>query len=315
MPRRHRLFVIVLTVVLAGAPAVAHADEADNFTCRARAMKDSLGAIDALMNEAIAAVVARANQRGALRCDAACIVRELQAGVGGSYHHPRTWVPHARFAKRVRESALVERCHLKFRDTIYGARAYDKPWLYPFTGRIIFVADSIRLSGRMVGLDKIEHFIREGLEHWRFVAQPGGDIAASIAREAGPPRRQFAWTEHGLKGLSLTGVFAYADLAAGYAGFRFWNDLLSIGSPESYISRDAATGRYAVQRPFTFAAYVTDAWDEAINCSTFDARLAADVALALRQRTATCPVAEPASLAQLPDARLYVNPALLPALR
>ena len=56
-----------------------------------------------------------------------------------------------------------------FGETIYGARLYNQPWLFPFLGRIILVSDSVRLSDRIVGLDKINHFIREGLAHWRDV--------------------------------------------------------------------------------------------------------------------------------------------------
>jgi putative sterol carrier protein len=43
------------------------------------------------------------------------------------------------------------------------------------------VADSILLSGRVVGTDKIDHFIREGLEHW-FVRVTRGDVAVSHRR-------------------------------------------------------------------------------------------------------------------------------------
>lgn len=302
------------TVVMAamlGAPGLALADESDNFTCRARLTRDSLDALDALMNARIQEALDRANRRGAAACDASCLLVELQKQIGASSLDLRTLVPHARFEKWITRQPGLDRCHLKFSDTIYGARRYDQPWLFPFHGRVIFVSDSILLSGRVVGLDKINHFIREGLEHWRDVTGRGRAIASILDEELGSPARRFRWTEYGLKGWSLTGVLAYADLAAGYSGFQFWTDLLSIGSPASYVGRDASSGRFLQTRPFTFAAYVNNAWDEGINYSIFQPVLGREVAAALAHRELSLPVGDCRSLASLPDARLYVNPACL----
>lgn len=304
--------LIVIVGLILGHPGRARADETDNFTCRNRLSRDSLGTLDALMNARIREAIDRANRREGAGCDASCLLRDLQAGIGGSYPSPVTLIPRSRFTKWIAEQPDVERCHLKFRESIYGARPYDQPWLFPFTGRIIFVADSIRLSSRVVGIDKIDHFIREGLAHWRAIDRRGGDIRSVLKRELGPPRRQFRWTEYGLKGMSLTGVLAYGDLAAGYFGYRFWNDLLSLGRPESFVAYDAMGERFTQQRAFSFAAYVNDAWDESINCSAFHPTLAREVAAALRQRSTTCPVSDCLTLAGLPQARLYVNPACLP---
>jgi hypothetical protein len=217
-----------------------------------------------------------------------------------------------RIVQQISERPDVERCHLAFRDTIYGARPYNQPWLVPFTGRIILVADSILLSGRVIGLDKIDHFIREGLVHWRTV-EKGGDIAVSMAREVGRPDRPLGWTEYGLKGMSMTGVFAYADLAAGYSGFRFWNDVLSVGQSNSFVARDAAHHTFTKQRAFTFADYVNDAWDEGINRSVFHPALGRDIDAALISRSIRTDLDACRALASLPDARLYVNPACLTA--
>jgi hypothetical protein len=301
----------VILAAMLGAPAPARADESDNFTCRARLTRDSLGALDGLMNARIQAALDRANRRGATACGANCLVSELQKHIGASALDPRTLVPHARFEKWITRQPAVDRCHLKFSDTIYGGRPYDQPWLFPFHGRVIFVADSILLSGRVVGLDKINHFIREGLEHWRDATGRGRDIASILDEELGSPAGKFRWTEYGLKGWSLTGVLAYADLAAGYSGFQFWTDLLSTGESASYVAWDASSGRFVQTRPFTFATYVNDAWDEGINYSTFQPGLGREVSAALARRALSLPVADCRSLASLPDARLYVNPACL----
>jgi hypothetical protein len=194
------------------------------------------------------------------------------------------------------------------RESIYGARPYDQPWLFPVTGRIIFLADTIHLSGHVVGLDKINHFVREGLLHWRAVHHEAADIAMVMAQELGPPKRQLGMNEHGLKGLSLTGVVSYADLAASYSGFQFWTDLLAIGGRHAFIDYDAAHARFTVRRGFAFAAYVNASWDEGINHASYDPALAREVDAALRARGLTAPLSDCRALAALPQAHLYVNP-------
>jgi len=302
---------IVAVVLVVGRADRVRADESDNFTCAARVTRDSLTAIDALMNAKIQEAIGRINikisKRGGAGCDEACRIDALLDAIGRSSPSRPAGIPHSKIAKAIDDIPGLDRCHLKFGETIYGARRYNRPWLFPFTGRIIFVADSIRLSGHLVGLDKVDHFIREGLDHWRRLRK-GGDIASEIRREVGEPHGQFQWTEYGVKGMSLTGVFAYADLAAGYYGYRFWSDVLSLGRPESFVSVDATSGRVTQQRSFTFAAYVNDAWDESVNRSVFNPTLGKEVTEALRQRSLGSPARDCKDLAGLPDARLYVNP-------
>ena len=315
--RKRRPFVAIVVVVLSALMArEVAADETDNFTCRSRPMRDALEQLDRLMNARIREAVARANDRAGNRCDAACFERlardELREKIGGSYRPLPTLIPHATFMKSVSDLPDLDRCHLRFSETIYGARAYNRPWMYPFHRRIIFVADSIRLAGRVVGLDKMNHFIREGLEHWRAVNEQGATIASDLARELGTPTRHAAWTEQGLKGVGLTGVLAYADLAASYSGFRFWSDLLTLERPQSFVEVDPVGGRLRQARVFTFATYVNDAWDETINRSKLDAKLRQEVEATLRRRGLS-PGSDCRHLAALPDARLYVNPECLPA--
>ncbi len=304
--------LLCLVACLLGAPRQAFADETDNFTCRLRVLRDSLYALDAIMNARIQATLVQVNARRD-RCDASCLVHQLEADIGGAYPHPLTGIPHSNFERWIGERRDVDRCRVGFSDSIYGARPYNQPWLFPFTGRIILLADSIRVAGHLIGIDKINHFIREGLTHWRAVQRPGGDIAAVMVKELGPPRRQLRWNEYGLKGWSLTGVLAYSDLAASYSGYRFWRDISSVGEAGSFIQVDAATGKFVQWRTVSFADYVNDAWDEGVNCSEFQPALAKQVASALAKRTMTCPVADASPMSGLPDGRLYINPKQLAA--
>jgi hypothetical protein len=306
--RAVRLGLVTLVLVLA-AQVAGLADETDNFTCRHRRLSDSARPLDAWVNARIYEAVEHANRRQG--CDRACLSRELQRAVGRSVLHPATLVPHSALGLWASRDSDIDRCHLMLRESIYGARPYDQPWLFPVTGRIIFLADSIHLSGHVVGIDKINHFVREGLLHWRAVHHEAADIAVVMAQELGPPKRQLGMNEHGLKGLSLTGVVSYADLAASYSGFRFWTDLLSIGGRDSFVDHDTTRGRFAVRREFTFAAYVNASWDEGINHGSYDPALAREVDAALRARGLTAPLSDCRALAVLPQAHLYVNPSCL----
>ena len=298
-------------MVVLGASDSASADETDNFTCRARLSRDSLAVLDSWVSARIQEALARANRRGAGRCGEGCLAHELQNAVGGTRLHPLTFVPHSRLERWVTAQGGLDRCHVGFRDTIYGARPYNQPWLFPFLRRIILVADSILLAGRVVGLDKLNHFVREGLAHWHAVSERGASISTVLERELDPASQGWHWTEYGLKGLSFTGVLSYADVAAGYSGFVFWSDLLTLRGERSLVAFDAAGGRFVQARTFTFADYVTDAWDEGINRSEFDPALAKEVDAALRHRGLAIPVRDCRVLSELPDARLWVNPRCL----
>ena len=284
--------------------AAVWADETDNFTCRARLTRDASAAIDGWMNAAIQRAIDGANRIP--DCGGDCLRAELIRQVGRNIHRPPTFIPHSALARWIVREPGIERCRLRFSESIYGARPYNQPWLFPVNGRIIFLADSIRLSGTVIGVDKINHFLREGLGHWR-AAEQGRGIDAIMAGELGVSRGPLRMTERGLRGMALTGVLAYADLAASYSGFRFWHDLLHTEDARSYVQWDEADRRFVQVRTFAFADYVTDAWDESVNRSAFARGLAAQVAT----RIANFPSADDrcAYLATLPDSSLYVNPA------
>lgn len=303
-------------LTLAGLATRVHADETDNFTCRSQLAIDAQPVLDRRVSDLIQRAVDRANRKRP-ECDAACLARELRRLVGGSAPSPATLIPHARLALWAAGRDDMDRCRIRFSESIYGARPYDQPWLWPLTHRVIFLADSILLAGHVVGLDKIDHFIREGQVHYDEVKQ-GRQLEDTLRAALGQSDRPLAMTEYGLRGRALTGVLSYADLAASYAGFLFWRDVLTLDRPGSFVSVEETTNHFVVQRRFTFADYVTEAWDEAINRSEFHPELRRQVDAAVRDRDfggglgrdlgRHLTISDCRHLAQLPDARLYVNP-------
>ena len=77
--------------------------------------------------------------------------------------------------------------------------------------------------------------------------------------------------EEGEWGKWSTGISSYGDRAANFGGFVFWRDVIDSGNPIIKCKN----GKWEIARKFNFSDYVTDGWDEAINCSSYqDAKFA-----------------------------------------
>ena len=247
------------------------------------------------MNAKIHEAVGRANARGA--CDASCLVRELQKSVGANVRNPLTGIGHARLAGMVENAPGIDRCHLKFKESIYGARPYNQPWLFVFNGRIMFLSDSIRLAGRVVGTDKINHFIREVLRTGAPFMRMASGIESVMAHELGAPGWQLRLNEERTQGHD-------ADRSAVVrgSGRELFRIPILVGPPDA---RHAGLVHHTLMRPpagllsggrFPSSRHVNDAWDETINRSAFHPVLAKQVATALRDRSMDAPNARlPAS--------------------
>ena len=120
------LAALVAALAMLLAPAAhAWADETDNFTCAARLTRDSLAALDALMNARIARAIDRANRKKA--CDAACLIRELQNDVGGSTPDRITWVPHSKCTAELRTTQLSLAFGREVGSRMNSLRQFGKP--------------------------------------------------------------------------------------------------------------------------------------------------------------------------------------------
>ena len=130
---------------------------------------------------------------------------------------------------------------------------------------IVQLEPEVIVNGKRIGVDKLGHFFAQG-----FLITKDRRLHDTDSTEAIYKNSQ----EDGLYGCGSTGLYSYGDMSANVAGSRFWNDVFygENGSGENtYIAcTDTGNGtfRYArTERPFTFKEYVTDAWDEGINCT------------------------------------------------
>ncbi len=121
--------------------------------------------------------------------------------------------------------------------------------IYLAQSRAHVVGSSALVHGICIGADKLGHFFGEGNLYFR-ITQAGGTSAD--ARSVG----RFA--EITIQGLSTTGVFSNADLAANLAGLQFYKDLEADPSGFTFKVKD----------------YITTRWNEQTNPSFYDAGIA-----------------------------------------
>jgi hypothetical protein len=104
-------------------------------------------------------------------------------------------------------------------DTIYSGAIAPFPLAHITTN-----CPTVRLYGVDVGTDKPGHIFQTGYEYYTKYedARAGGaNEAAALASAI----RYGVLTEKGIYGLALTGVYSNADLAANYAGLKFFRNL------------------------------------------------------------------------------------------
>jgi hypothetical protein len=125
---------------------------------------------------------------------------------------------------------------------------------------------NVSISGHQVGLDKVGHFFENGYDLYLTQKKQGMKEALQFSRDE----------EEGTWGLWLNGVKSYGDMAANYDGMRFWQWLLD-GVDGNAPAISCKKGIYTLNQEFHIEDYASDAWDEAINCSTFSDELAETV--------------------------------------
>lgn len=247
---------ITLLLLQLLAPLAARAQEVDSFTDRLfliAKLKDSTEPADRFVNELMAKLVLRLNERKPVdeKGEAAVAATVFQSPIS-----PELLSPIEDWAKA---SADVQRYHLSFRGVFGGAVDYDDMYMAWYIG----LSPTIRLAGVLVGLDKISHFFGQGwqyYQHDRVLAREqkalGQAARHDLVRKLG----------HDLEirhlGFMNGGVYSYGDLAANWQGFVFYRRLIGTGR-ESHVIR-TAPGRYALGTPFTFRDYVTDEFDEVL---------------------------------------------------
>lgn len=135
------------------------------------------------------------------------------------------WVGHNIFSSRL--VRWVKRmpandAPVRFRPSLSGSvyRCTFSPMLASF----LIDAPTVRVHGYYMGTDKIDHFFQQGHGYFQKIRKleaAGATEAAAVAAVVAHGAKQ----EHGYFGTLASGVYSNADLAANYAGMKFYRNL------------------------------------------------------------------------------------------
>ena len=243
-------YLQIITAVLCLAPVGAAAYETDQFTSRLEPLEDSTEVLDARVNQSIAEAISKGRKPRTERR----IVDAIFHDIGG--HH---WVD--RIERWAMRSDEVDRTWPGRRDSIYSGH----PFWATRVAALFGVGPTIKLNGVHIGSDKLGHFLSQGRKFWRRYQRYQDEAKAA---------EHSAYTERALFGQMTTGSYSNADLVANFEGYRFYRSLFEDDIVPGKPAILAWTGdHWEIQRPFTFADYVNDYWDEALNVNHFDALL------------------------------------------
>jgi len=128
-------------------------------------------------------------------------------------------------------------------------------------------ASTIRMYDVYLGWDKIGHFINQGFQYFEAYER----ARRQGLSEADATAQAIAFgveTEAGIFGLLVDGVYSNADLAVNYAGFKFYQHLVS---KWLYLKSDGQLELQLDVDPRNLLRdFVTDHWNESLNASVIE---------------------------------------------
>jgi hypothetical protein len=161
---------------------------------------------------------------------------------------------------------------------------YDHPLLVIDLTKLVrtfFRSSTVNVNGTLFGTDKLVHFVHLGHMYYttyRDARVTGSTEEEAVASAAGlSSGYNILLSENGLLGLWVTGIRSNGDLAANYAGFKFYRNLtepVRIGSRvlPPMLFRDGSYWRVDARvrdDSDFFAVFVTPHWNEALNPNTY----------------------------------------------
>lgn len=288
-----RLLAIVPLVVCFCFCVGAQAAETDNFTGRnteIASLRDSLPVLDEFVNEQIDRAIKQANEAGS--CDRRTLYKTVWESLGRN--------PIGRTENFAETSERIQSFLVTFDRGVYAGvptfrERRSSPTfadLFVITG---WLSPTIRLNGQIIGTDKLGHFFGQG---WEYFLLGNLQTALDFGHQ----------DEAGMNGYIGSGVYSYADLSVNLKGLSFWLGLLSGQAP--YVRCEQ--GGFVRGRTFSWAEYVSPAWDEALNCSKYVSKeMTEAVEGRLRSQGRSCPVAPSVcrELVEAPCSNYTVSPA------
>jgi hypothetical protein len=168
---------------------------------------------------------------------------------------------------------------------VYGDSPFSKPLL------LVDLSPTINLYGSYLGADKLGHFFQQGYDYHREFRREesrGGGEPRALARAV----RLGIQQERGIFGEALVGVYSNADLAANFAGLKFYLNLtrpVRVGDatlPPAFVrDRSGNWARHAERGPLDLLRpLVGDHFNEALNPSRYHGAFHRTVRANVRRR-------------------------------
>ncbi len=237
-----------LALVTGAQPGLAY--ETDQFSNRLEPIKDAMPLLDEKVNQTIETIVSEwKGPRNDWK-----FITAVYHDLGG--HH---WVD--KIERWAMKSPEVEHLKTSRRESIYQGHPF---WATRVAG-MFGVGPTIMVNGQLIGSDKMGHFFSQGRKFYNRFRK--SKLESQAAEHS-------AYTERALFGQMTTGVYSNADLVANYEGFRFYRSLFEddiIPGKKAILAWQ--DNEWAIQRSFTWADYVNEYWDEALNVNHYDAVL------------------------------------------
>jgi len=263
------LRIAILGIAAIGSANDAFATETDNFTFRPTDPKDLAdhSVLDAwnlktnqLLNEAMT---------GLKGCDLkalhSAIKDKLGGGEIGKFEFWATKTPDLKKTTVLQSQSIYADAGL-----LTGS----------FGIAAVGIVPSYVVAGKYIGADKLGHFFDQGYDYYEAIYIKHQQAASTIETTG-------IQDEAGVNGMVGNGVRSYADMAANFSGYLFWRDVMG-GTNPYFECKDGKLERTA--RKFDWADYVSDAWDEGINCSEFSSSVDTGVKKALAKLGLSCPI-------------------------
>jgi hypothetical protein len=161
--------------------------------------------------------------------------------------------------------------------------------------RTFFRAGSVDVGGTVFGTDKIIHFLNVGrIYHTKYETrrQRGMPVADATRSAIASTSRNPLFSEDGVLGMWTTGIRSNGDLAADYAGLRFYRNLtaeVTLGrrTLPPMLVRDGQFWRVRIEPDSDFfTAFITPHWNETLNPNTYVGYTRGRIRALVRERCA-----------------------------
>ena len=159
------------------------------------------------------------------------------------------WAGHNPFSSRLARQARAA----GFRPNPFGSIYLAT--FSPIPATFLAASPTVNLHGYYMGTDKLDHFFREGHQYYGLAQEKG--VAAAVARGV----RQ----EHTFLGTLSSGVYSNSDLAANFAGMKFYQNLRQMFER----SADGWHLRPGIDADHLLEPFLSDHLDESLNPSRY----------------------------------------------